>query len=400
MINGITNKVSQDSQSETDNVPFSRSKVSEKKPLCYAPFIAMFANQYGEYAPCCISRKFKVSSPKEFWEGEDLKQMRQQMLAGVWPSGCEICKHKKDNRLQNDTDVWSTLYENAGFPSIEKPEILYLDLRPSNLCNLKCRMCGTGSSSQWNDEVKLNDKLKKWQTVAEDRSLSEFSYFEDLDLIQIKLLGGEPTIDGRVMEIMQRLIEKKTKLPRLRFTTNGTNLNNRFKQLMSRFTDVHVAFSIDAVGQTFEYMRTNANWEKVENNIKTVLEDGLINHCEFNTILTPYNVFGLVPLLEWYRSLHQAGHNFIISFYNSEVAYTGLQAVLPSDLLQQITEIESFMNESDEAFAKMIAELVAIMRSIKFDESAHLSFVSFNATLDDIRKTSLIEIDPRFAAYC
>lgn len=385
------------------DLPFFRSKfadVKEKQPLCYAPFIAMYANQYGEYAPCCISRKFKAQGPKEFWEGDDLAQIRRQMLEGIWPVGCESCKQKKINHLQNDTDVWLTAYEGAGSPPIDAPEVLYLDLRPSNLCNLKCRMCGPGSSDQWNEEVSTNKELTKWQQIVENRILSDFSYFENLNLIQVKLLGGEPTIDDRVMRFMQHLLEKKTRLPRLRFTTNGTNLNNRFKDLMSGFDDIHVAFSVDAVGKVFEYIRTNANWEKVEHNIKQVLDDGIISHCEFNTILTPYNIFGLVPLLEWYHYLYQARYDFSVSFSNSEVAHTGLQAVLSVHLSQQILEILSFIETVDDQFAEKIQDLLPLMRSIKFDETAHREFLIFNQTLDQIRKTSLIEVDPRFASYC
>lgn len=79
------------------------------------------------------------------------------------------------------------------------PQVRFLDLRTSNLCNLKCRMCGPGSSSQWNAEVADNPELRKWHRPVREEVMEDLGYFVGLDLYQIKLLGGEPTIDPIVI---------------------------------------------------------------------------------------------------------------------------------------------------------------------------------------------------------
>lgn len=376
--------------------------MNERKPICYAPFIGLHATPYGEMAPCCISRKFNFSDPAEYWNSAELGSFREQMLDQQWPVGCEICKNKLEAGLPNSTDSWKHAYETAGSPPLDDPQVRFLDLRTSNLCNLKCRMCGPGSSSQWNDEIRDNPDLLKWHRPIEDRIIDSIDHFIGFDLLYISLLGGEPTIDPIVFEMMQRLIDKGGKLPAIRLTTNGTNLNNRFVDMISQFDQVFITFSVDGVGPTFEYIRTNANWEKVEQNILSMIDKGLIDHLQFNTILTPYNVFTIVDLLHWYERLHARGHQFGVSFDDSESYMTSLQAVLPHHMEQQCCQVESFFASAGDKFVRDIpgiTDIMLIMRSIRFDENRYNKFKQFNSELDVIRKTDISSISPYLTDY-
>lgn len=371
------------------------------RPICYAPFIAMYANQYGEFSPCCISRKFNNTTAEEYWSSKELAEFRQEMLNGRWPTGCDICKNKSQAGLPSSVDAWDRAYDDVGSPSLGDPQVRFLDLRTSNLCNLKCRMCGPGSSSQWNAEVADNPELRKWHRPVREEVMEDLGYFVGLDLYQIKLLGGEPTIDPIVMSMMKELVNKG-RVPKIRFTTNGTNLNRRFAEMMARFDEVYVTFSVDAVGKTFEYIRTNASWDRVESNIMSVLGMGAIHHLEFNTILMPYNVFGLVDLLSWYRNLHSLGHRFRVSFDNSETPNTGLEAVLPHHLEREMNRVRDYLSGCDDAFLDQIlgiTDLVGIMGSIRFDEKSHNAFKAFNSDLDRIRDTDITLVSPYLVDY-
>ena len=45
-----------------------------------------------------------------------------------------------------------------------KKNLKFLDLKLGNICNLKCRICGSWSSSKWaQEEIKLGNKqARKW----------------------------------------------------------------------------------------------------------------------------------------------------------------------------------------------------------------------------------------------
>ena len=70
---------------------------------------------------------------------------------------------------------------------------LFLDYRPSNLCNLKCRMCVPNASSQITKEFQENPEMQKWFSAPE-KVVKNFDLFKNftnnIQLKQIKILGG------------------------------------------------------------------------------------------------------------------------------------------------------------------------------------------------------------------
>lgn len=381
------------------------------KPLCYAPFIGIYADHTGEYAPCCVSKKIDSTSLDDFWNGEKIKNIRKTLLDNQWPDECSYCKNKAEKNLKNDIEVWDVFSKK-----IENLEVnvetgnqhaspLLLDFRPGNKCNLKCRMCGPKFSNQWQLEIEKNPELENWlsKVKIEDSPLEDFINFSDkLNLLQIKILGGEPTIDENVLQFLEHLISKKEVLPKLHFTTNGTNLNKRFQNIMASFNDIHVTFSVDATEEEFEYIRTNANWKKVQKNIETVFENNLASTFSFNTILMPYNIFSLKKLLSWYVELNQKGHYFTLCVDTSEAAHTSLSAVLKEDVDWAIAELEEYLSSVEKECVDDIpglTDFLDILKSTVFNKEDYDRFKKYNNLLDNVRKTSLLLLDERFSKY-
>jgi len=374
-------------------------------PLCYAPFIGMYADYTGNYAPCCVAEKVS-STATEFWTSETLVSIRKKMLANEWPAECSYCKNMESNGLQSDIGLWKVAYENVNKPldpilGTDNMGPYYLDIRPGNVCNLKCRMCGPQFSSQWEEEIKNNiglDWLLHGNNMTED--FKDFiNYSIDKNLIEIKILGGEPTIDENVIMLLENMIATKQNLPALRFTTNATNLNKRFQNIMSYFDKLHIVFSVDAVDREFDYIRTNANWKKVKNNIETIFEKKLASYYDFNSVIMPYNIFSIIPLLEWYKSLFNKGYRFSVLFSDSAVGYTSLSAVMEQDLLQSIIDVEQYLMTVDNEFQTIISGILPLLKSIKFNQSHYQEFKNYNNLLDSIRRTSLLSLNERFKDY-
>lgn len=374
-------------------------------PLCYAPFIGMYADYTGNYAPCCVAEKVS-STATEFWTSETLVNMRKKMLVNEWPTECSYCKNMESNGLQSDIGLWKVAYENVNKPldpilGTDNMGPYYLDIRPGNVCNLKCRMCGPQFSSQWEEEIKNNiglDWLLHENNMTED--FKDFiNYSIDKNLIEIKILGGEPTIDENVIMLLENMIATKQNLPALRFTTNATNLNKRFQNIMSYFDKLHIVFSVDAVDREFDYIRTNANWKKVKNNIETIFEKKLASYCDFNSVIMPYNIFSIIPLLEWYKSLFNKGYRFSVLFSDSAVGYTSLSAVMEQDLLQSIIDVEQYLMTVDNEFQTIISGILPLLKSIKFNQLHYQEFKNYNNLLDSIRRTSLLSLNERFKDY-
>jgi hypothetical protein len=245
--------------------------------------------------------------------------------------------------------------------------------------------------------------MRSWlkvHTTQHNKTFQDFlNYSDNLNLLQIKILGGEPTIDDYVLLFLENMIKTKQSLPQLRFTTNATNLNKRFQKIMSSFDNIHIVFSVDAVNNEFEYIRTNANWKKVKKNIETIFEKYLASIYGFNSILMPYNIFSVVPLLEWYKSLFDKGYKFSVSFDDSDINYTSLSAVLETDLLYVINEVENYLATVDPKFQEIVSELPFLLKSVQFNSDNYKKFKNYNNLLDNVRQTSLLSLDERFSNY-
>ena len=51
-------------------------------------------------------------------------------------------------------------------------------------------------------------------------------------------------------------------------TTNGTQHTEKLHDVLSKFKEVKLIFSIDGVGKTNDYLRYPSNWVDIENNVK------------------------------------------------------------------------------------------------------------------------------------
>jgi sulfatase maturation enzyme AslB (radical SAM superfamily) len=151
----------------------------------------------------------------------------------------------------------------------------YWDVRFSNICQLKCRSCGSIFSSRWYD-----DDVKLWGKELRPRVQFAGRHEEDVweqmqehipHLDQIYFAGGEPLIMEEHNRILKLLIEKGNTRVRLIYNTNLNDL--RFKkesvlELWKHFSQVCVAASLDDMGDRAEVIRSGTDWAKVEQNIR------------------------------------------------------------------------------------------------------------------------------------
>jgi len=82
------------------------------------------------------------------------------MLTQQYPSACEGCY-----KIEQYGGKSRRITENNRWENIEKPKLEFLDIRLSNLCNLKCLMCYPDSSSslvsdykEWSDQLPFMTK--------------------------------------------------------------------------------------------------------------------------------------------------------------------------------------------------------------------------------------------------
>ncbi len=246
----------------------------------------------GRLSPCCEFNGYvkQLNNNKtlneqivEYWNNDRLELIRE-FKSGKYPDGCIECQ--KNEELSDDS------YRIRGFKWFKNDSTDYptsCDIRMSNMCNLKCRMCGTYASSMIQKEIDENKPLVEHYGRTWSVSADVIDY--DLDfskLTKLKILGGEPTIDPYVKGILKTMDHKEN--INFRFTKNGTNAGNELLELLEDFKSVAVNISLDGDKLTSEYIRTNSNWEKIIENITVFDSHNKINRIGIMTVIQMYNI--------------------------------------------------------------------------------------------------------------
>lgn len=118
-------------------------------------------------------------------------------------------------------------------------------------------------------------------------------------LQRLYITGGEPLIQERVRAILEYLVEKNAaKNIHLELSTNCTTVQPQFTDLIRKFKRAELLLSLDAVGETYEYIRHPARWKAVEANVRELkYGHGLI--CKVPPVVQVYNILNLVDLFRY-----------------------------------------------------------------------------------------------------
>ena len=144
-------------------------KISES--FCVLPWIHLNTWPNGNVYPCCLTDwredigNLKDNTMEELWNGDTMKSIRKDMLEGKQHHSCRKCYQQEKNTLDSTRTSSNRNFEHL-IPNVtdntsadghnDDFKLLYWDFRFSNLCNMKCRMCGSFLSSKWwEDEVKI-----------------------------------------------------------------------------------------------------------------------------------------------------------------------------------------------------------------------------------------------------
>ena len=257
--------------------------------FCVLPWISLETSPIGTVRPCCLAEeeivdelgnKYKLLATDlgTVQNSKYMQNLRSAFLAGEQPDTCTKCwdeeRSGRTSKRMNTLDRLKHIVADSNWTTDSKP-LQFLDLKLGNICNLKCRICGSWSSSQFAvEEIKHggNDFHKQMlRDGAWPRENSDFWKNLDKLLEDIRYLeftGGEPFMIQEHFDLLQRIIDQGiAHRVEVHYNTNGTHYPARAEDVWKHFKTVEIAFSIDDIGERFEYQRMNAKWIAVKENI-------------------------------------------------------------------------------------------------------------------------------------
>jgi len=300
--------------------------------ICMLPWISVETSPMGTVRPCCMAHeeiidesgaKYDLTKTniETAYRSQYMQNLRQQFRAGEKPATCNRCWEEESagrtsKRMHTQVRL-KELYKEVDWTNDNPNQLWFVDLKLGNICNLKCRICGSWSSSKWAEEelkympadfdkkshiaytwLKQGAWPRKTETFWDNIKslLPNIKYFE--------FTGGEPWMIQEHFDLLEYAVETgDSQHIDIHYNTNATQYPGGHWDLWGNFGRVDIAFSVDNVGDRFEYERYGAKWQ--ESNI-IIDEIHIMKKMSVPNITTQLcftiniqNVYYLDELLAW-----------------------------------------------------------------------------------------------------
>jgi MoaA/NifB/PqqE/SkfB family radical SAM enzyme len=395
-------------------------KIPHEK-FCVLPWVSLETSPIGTVRPCCLAddelvdnsgNKFDLNTAnfQDIQNSNSMRQLRQDFLENKQPQTCRKCwreeRSGRTSKRMHTLDRLKHMLPDQEWTVDAKP-LMFLDLKLGNICNLKCRICGSWSSSTFaTEELQFIDQSENRKENHHYQMLRQGAwprenpvFWSEIDQVSdqiryIEFTGGEPFMIREHFDMLQGLIDRDiAKNIEIHYNTNGTQWPDNAEHIWRHFKHVEIAFSIDDVGARFEYQRSNAIWSEVEENIARFRELRSRNTnitlqacCTVNV----FNVYYLETVANWivqqqfdfiyWNMMHDAYYFSISTLPESAktaIAQQLKQAHVPATIQTEFNRIVDFMNAGNSLDGFILRMKVA--------------------DLDRKRQQNLATVEPEFA---
>jgi hypothetical protein len=313
-----------------------------------------------------------------------MRKLREEMLAGHKPVGCRQC-HDTESLGGSSLRMW--VNREWGTERIQ-PALSFLEVQFSNLCNQKCRMCSSRSSTRW-----LADELAMgYRTVyPHNQNPWQPRSGELRQIRKVRLIGGEPLLEQDRCERLLTTLADEGRLDGLDLViqTNGSKLPRpSLASLIRRCREVKFGISVDGYAKLNDYIRSGSNWDELIANLGW-FRAFVRNHPRavgyITSTVSIYNINDLWRLEDY---LTATWSDFKISCARLEnPAILRPQNLPPAFKVQLIDRYRSRERSRDSEY------LVSLLENpdgqVDFGR-----FIDWSDRLDAVRKEKLSEVNP------
>jgi len=309
--------------------------------ICAWAFNHVDYTNNGEWRLCCngdaIAKKEQYDTIEKFWSGSEVKEIRKSMIENKFNKICDkICyqhekigypnsHRQKANEIfikTNGKDILEKKIKFSNEGELDLTQLNSLEMRISNLCNLKCRMCSPKYSTNLNKDwievfefvektlpIDTNKKKSLYKIESEKykkNPLMRLEYDEvkqilnttKINLKKLIFTGGEPFMEPYLYDAIKELIDEAKHID-LQFVSNGTKLDNfeEFNYLFKQFKSVNISLSCDGIEDTYNYIRQGSKWEYFSD--QALLLSNYNVKLNFHLVVQIYNYNNIIKMIDW-----------------------------------------------------------------------------------------------------
>jgi len=394
------------------------SKLTDTKTFCMMPWVHMHLWPAGYTYPCCMSDpalpvgNTQDQSLQDIWNGPEMRKIRLNMLQDKKSPECRRCYELEENGIntlrnssnENFKHHVDKVEQTSDDGSAGDVNMAYMDIRFSNLCNLKCRSCGPQFSSSWFEDHKQTHGDPGHPKILQVRDDMR-SFLDELEPMlksveRVYWAGGEPLITKEHYNILDKWIAMGKHDVKLDYTTNFTQMYYKKKTAFdywNKFEHVRVAASLDANHARGEFLRKNMVWNEVVQNRRTMIEQCPHVYFELTPTVSVYNVLNLPDFhKEWIEEGLLEPQNIRINIL-LDPTYMRLQ-ILPPWIKDQVRRRYDEHIDYLKQFANIqsvISDYESILQFMKTDRAEETKMWRFKTTkVDRLRSENVFDIFP------
>jgi len=279
-------------------------------------------------------------------------------------------------------------------------KIDFIDFRPVNICNFKCRSCNPTASHGIAQEVNNYPELEKFvgpapatKTLSVNDANKDWIIRNLGSLKRIMFTGGEPTVIPEVRDIIKTIKKDHIDIAVL-ITSNASFQDDFWFEITKQLPNLHWTVSIDAVGDAAEIVRHGSDWPLIERNVAWLAQHA--NSLNINSVVSNLTVFGIKPLLEFGRRMQRLSvtpvgrhgdlgcrHQFHVCQRPYHLAVDNLAEELLPLAVDYLTSCLTL--DLDDEQRNMLTGLIAQIKFAKYDSKLWEKSQSYNQILDQIR---------------
>lgn len=284
------------------------------------PYMHIYGSAGGDMVPCCEAQEIPLNNPGESalesWNNDNYRELRRALANDERPERCAVCWHNEDsgivsNRQQWEHDNWNTFADKISVNddySVNNPPY-WVELKVSNFCNLKCIMCSTHSSYKRVADLDIISKYTK--DGYETRLLRPTDLFASLNewpelwdhVHTLQFTGGEPIINKEHYDLLEGIPTEAKKRIRLRYASNLSYI--KFKKydlikIWNEFKHVNIKVSMDGVGDVYNYIRQDGDWDTVYANMMALNDEPGIDVAAGITVQA-HNIYQMPEFYQFWK---------------------------------------------------------------------------------------------------
>ena len=405
------------------------------------PFTGLATREDGAVKVCCRSHPIgfiQKNTLEDIWNNDTMQRIRRQVLNNERPAECAPCFNLEDQGVESlrqrhikgeIPEARINLYPNTPLQELMPFEFPTMEIKLNNLCNLKCRMCNPMDSTSWNDWDQVEEFYKKEDNYLVEKVITLnlkkkpfLDSFVDTDnwwasfekllpfFRRVEFAGGEPLMDPTHYSILDMLKPYGHQIE-IKYATNGTTLGiskgRTIHDYWPHFRSVAVNVSIDGIGNVYNYIRGNGDWDDVVKSIRDIQNIPNVSRVVGAVAVQVSNILTLDKIVESF--LDKLG----IVFYTNMVNYPNVLSVqvLPSDLkkiaIERLEAIKlkvpdfKYVKENSILLGITLTQINGVINFINATDQSNKweECVEFNRRLDVTRNQSFTDSTPEFKLY-